>query len=855
MMLKLLKLAIALAVLLLYLAVYSSNGAKNKPNPIQLQEVLLLVSTLDGHLSAINKYSGFKRWTVKEAPVLKVPVNIPVGRAFLPDPKDGSLYAYGTSLEGLKKLPFTIPELVTASPCRSTDGILYTGYKKDTWYAVDPATGTKVHEMSMDGTQKVCPSSSDNTIFIGRTEYTIAMFDSQTREKKWNATFMDYSSSHIAADIKEYALRHFTSSSDGIMVTLDSRNGDVLWTQDFKSPVVAMYSLGIDGLHKIPFTTVAPETLQHLTGQLAATKWKDMFLQHGKHQKQKIFYPTLYIGEYEFGLYALPSIVDENTVTIAPKNTGPLLLEGPTIKEEPPKPGMHTERANAHTVRRMENVLLIGYHEVPEEMKSRIASARQIADKSENSNKIIPPVGIHDLKLEEEEIEEQFAYEFRDQSSQPEYRKKYYREEYINSDVKFITAVVLFLGTVIAALFYFPRKNEESIKIMLQKQFEQQKQQHLEEIQRQKSMQTSWSTAGPTAFTDKEEVPPGYVRIGKIMFHPQQVLGHGCEGTFVYKGRFDNRNVAVKRLLPECFSVADREVELLRESDQHPNVIRYFCMEQDNQFRYIALELCMATLQDYVEGKILEKFMLNPVTILKQAMMGIDHLHCLDIVHRDIKPHNVLISLPDSKDRVRAMISDFGLCKKLSAGRMSFSKRSGAAGTEGWIAPEMLDPEQRVTCKVDIFSSGCVFYYVLSKGKHPFGDSIHRQANILNNEYRLDRLDKEAHSVEMDLISWMLHPEASCRPSVKSILKHPFFWSYEKQLMFFQDVSDRTEKVPPEDYVVQSLESGGLEIVKKDWRKHITEELQTDLRRFRSYKGSSVRDLMRAMRNKVRLCG
>ncbi len=46
---------------------------------------------------------------------------------FLPDPKDGSLYAFGSGLEGLKKLPFTIPELVTAAPCRSSDGILYTG--------------------------------------------------------------------------------------------------------------------------------------------------------------------------------------------------------------------------------------------------------------------------------------------------------------------------------------------------------------------------------------------------------------------------------------------------------------------------------------------------------------------------------------------------------------------------------------------------------------------------------------------------------------------------------------------------------------------------------------------------------
>ena len=85
----------------------------------------------------------------------------------------------------------------------------------------------------------------------------------------------------------------------------------------------------------------------------------------------------------------------------------------------------------------------------------------------------------------------------------------------------------------------------------------------------------------------------------------------------------------------------------------------------------------------------------------------------LDIVHRDIKPHNVLISMPGKKGEVRAMISDFGLCKKLKLGRMSFSRRSGVAGTEGWIAPEMMLGNRSTTCSVDIFSLGCVYYFVL----------------------------------------------------------------------------------------------------------------------------------------------
>ena len=95
----------------------------------------------------------------------------------------------------------------------------------------------------------------------------------------------------------------------------------------------------------------------------------------------------------------------------------------------------------------------------------------------------------------------------------------------------------------------------------------------------------------------------GQITVGKIAFSTQEIIGRGSQGTTVFKsvyflllhlsllypctcyvcysyfrGQFDKRQVAVKRILPECFTLADREVDLLRQSDEHPNVIRYFCM-------------------------------------------------------------------------------------------------------------------------------------------------------------------------------------------------------------------------------------------------------------------------------------
>ncbi|XP_035613836.2 serine/threonine-protein kinase/endoribonuclease IRE1-like isoform X1 [Oncorhynchus keta] len=877
-----------------------------RASTVSLPESLLFVSTLDGNLHAVSKKSGSIKWTLKEDPVLQVPTHV-AEPAFLPDPNDGSLYSLGgKNNEGLTKLPFTIPELVQASPCRSSDGIIYMGKKQDLWYVVDLLTGEKQQTLTSSFAEMLCPSSS--LLYLGRTEYTITMYDTKSRELRWNATYFDYAST-LPDDDTRYKMAHFVSNGDGLVVTVDSESGDVQWIQNYNSPVVAMYIWQREGLRKVPLTNVAVETLRYLTfmsGEVGRiTQWKYPFPKE-KKPKNKLM-ATLYVGKYSTSLYASPSLVHDG-VTVVPRGSTFPMLEGPnsqevTMEEEcviTPRTSVKFNSAlrERNRINFMRNhLLLIGHHETPPDAHNKILEKFPDSIPRQQGN-VIPPTTEKTL---EEKVNESDMGEgptvgpsppaVTSIQEQPGRTSQVRVEAPVDSMLKDMATIIFstfLLAGWVAFIIIYPKSVHKQQQLQ-HEQFQRQLDERLDLLRRQPFSPpgTDLPLLAPDADSDHSSpngtpnitprtsnhsnlsVPElgssanehedgdedsNMVRVGKIMFRPKNVLGHGAEGTIVYKGQFDNRAVAVKRILPECFSFADREVDLLRESDEHPNVIRYFCTERDRQFQYIAIELCAASLQEYVERQDFVRHGLEPVMLLQQTMSGLAHLHSLNIVHRDLKPHNILVSMPNAHGRARAIISDFGLCKKLAVGRHSFSRRSGVPGTEGWIAPEVLseDCKDNPTCTVDIFSAGCVFYYVVSWGCHPFGKSLQRQANILLGAYSLDQLQPHKHEdiVATDLIEQMLNMEPQRRPSAESVLKHPFFWSLEKQLQFFQDLSDRIEKEPLDGPIVRQLERGGRAVVKLDWREHITVPLQTDLRKFRSYKGGSVRDLLRAMRNK-----
>jgi serine/threonine protein kinase len=176
------------------------------------------------------------------------------------------------------------------------------------------------------------------------------------------------------------------------------------------------------------------------------------------------------------------------------------------------------------------------------------------------------------------------------------------------------------------------------------------------------------------------------------------------------------RVAAVKLISPELASDTSYQLRFEREARavaalDHPNVLTVYDYGESEGRPYIAMR--------YVDGPDLSRVLaaegrLAPeraARIVAQAAAGLDAAHARGMVHRDVKPANLLIERQGATEHV--FVTDFGLIRAASAGQTSLTREGGFVGTLDYVAPEQIS-EEAIDGRVDVYGLGCVLYQSLT---------------------------------------------------------------------------------------------------------------------------------------------
>jgi serine/threonine-protein kinase len=230
--------------------------------------------------------------------------------------------------------------------------------------------------------------------------------------------------------------------------------------------------------------------------------------------------------------------------------------------------------------------------------------------------------------------------------------------------------------------------------------------------------------------TVKAEELLGQVLDGR--YRVDAVLGAGGMG-MVFKGMQTSmgRPIALKTLHPQLamaptfFERFRREAEIASRL-KHPNIITIY------DFGRTADGLCYFVME-YLEGESLRQrvkrqgamTLREAVAVLEQVALGLGHAHQAKVIHRDIKPHNIMISEVDGSEYVKVL--DFGLVKAIEEEEEEHLTSTGQVlGTPQYMPPEQAGGEV-VDQRSDLYSLTGVLYYCLT-GHSPFGANTVRKA-------------------------------------------------------------------------------------------------------------------------------
>ena len=266
-------------------------------------------------------------------------------------------------------------------------------------------------------------------------------------------------------------------------------------------------------------------------------------------------------------------------------------------------------------------------------------------------------------------------------------------------------------------------------------------------------------------------------------------IGGGNYGS-VYKARNNILNiiVAIKKMKKvkenenEDLNIKKNEIDILKKLS-HPNIVKiYEFYSSKNHYHLITEYYKYGELFSYMRNSFSEKQL---AIIFYQILSGLWYLHDNNVIHRNIKPENIMISYKEKDIETQeeyfwVKIVDFGTAKIFEKNK----SENVVIGSLYYIAPEVLQKNYNEKC--DLWSVGVILYMTLA-GKAPFDGKSNEE--ILEKISKYDYNDKEmrfiVHSNEVkDLVSKLLEKDVNKRLSAQEALNHPWFKKYCGRALF-----------------------------------------------------------------------
>jgi hypothetical protein len=249
-------------------------------------------------------------------------------------------------------------------------------------------------------------------------------------------------------------------------------------------------------------------------------------------------------------------------------------------------------------------------------------------------------------------------------------------------------------------------------------------------------------------------------------YRPLRPLGSGGSGSvWLARDERSSRDVALKAVRREgkAASRAEREVEAAARL-RHPRCLRALALERDDAHVYVAYEYVRGrTLRDAIRSGELDDG--AAVEAAAQMLEGLAHAHAKGVVHRDVKPANVMLA--DDGEDVSVRLLDFGLAHLDEADTLTAA--GDVPGTLAYIAPERL--AGRTACgAADVWAVGVVLWEALA-GWHPFAAAspVETARRIAAGPEPLARMRPDLPSGLCALVDRMLTVDPSRRPAAKRL--------------------------------------------------------------------------------------